>query len=96
MAATSAGNHVGASPSRKRLDFDLSVLANKLVPDTEGEGLTMEEITEELKCGVHKARKFVRQAIDAGECRTGIRYAVNIAGVRRPIVAYVFGKGAKK
>ena len=96
MAAASAGNHLGASPSRKRLDFDLSVLASKLVPDTEGEGLTMEEITEELKCGVHKARKFVRQAIDAGECRTGVRYATNIAGVRRPIVTYVFGKGAKK
>lgn len=95
MAATSAGNHLSASPSRKRLDFDLSVLANKLVPDTNGEGLTMEEITEELKCGVHKARKFVRQAIDAGECRTGIRYAVNIAGVRRPIVTYVFGKTKK-
>lgn len=95
MAATSAGNHVGASPSRKRLDFDLSVLANKLVPDTEGEGLTMEEVMLELKCGMHKARKFVRQAIDAGECRTGTRYAVNIAGVRRPIVTYVFGKMKK-
>lgn len=93
MAAASAGNHLGASPHRKRLDFDLSVLAGKLVPDADGEGFTIEEIADELQCGVHKARKFVRHAIDAGECRTGTRYAVNIAGVRRPIVTYVFGKG---
>lgn len=86
----------GCNPtSRKSLEIDFDKLAKELSSIDEGEGLTTQEVAEQLGCGLESARKFISRALTAGRCRTARRWIENIAGRRQRYVSYVFEKGVE-
>ena len=80
------------SPKKQAIDVDLSLLYID-TPQDEGEGLTTAEIAEKLNCGVNKAQKVIRRALETGKCRTSRRYIKTITGFKQRYVTYVFNEG---
>ena len=95
MASTSFGHSVQSPKSRKRVEIDFDKLAKELSSIDEGEGLTTQEVAEQMGCGLESARKFISRALTAGKCRTARRWIENIAGRRQRYVSYVFEKGVE-
>lgn len=95
MAKTHAQCSSCNPASRKSLEIDFDKLAKELSDIDEGEGLTTQEIAEQMGCGLESARKFISRALTAGKCRTARRWIENIAGRRQRYVSYVFEKGVE-
>ena len=93
MASTSPRHNIESPKSRKRVEIDFDKLTKELSDIDEGEGLTTQEVAEQMGCGLESARKFISRALTAGKCRTARRWIENITGRRQRYVSYVFEKG---
>lgn len=82
------------SPTKHRIEIDLDLL-NLVEPEDEGEGLTSSEIAEKWGCGINKAQKIIRQALETGKCRTSSRYIKTIRGYKQRYTTYVFNEGVE-
>lgn len=78
-----------SSPRKRQVEVDLNLLYS-VEEEGEGEGLTSAEIAEKLGCGVAKARKVIRKAMEAGKCRPSCKYVKTITGYKQRYVTYVF------
>lgn len=90
MASASSRHSIEPPKGRKRVEIDFDKLAKELSSIDEGEGLTTQEVAEQMGCGLESARKFISRALTAGKCRTARRWIENIAGRRQRYVSYVF------
>ena len=95
MASTPFGHSVQSPKSRKRVEIDFDKLAKELSSIDEGEGLTTQEVAEQMGCGLESARKFIKKAKAAGICRNAKRVIENMAGNKQRYASYVFEKGVE-
>lgn len=89
MATSPSKNQVCISKADKVLEIDLEALFSEL-SQYDNDGLFLSEICDQLQCSVPKARKFVRQAVDAGRCTPVRKQKEYIDGRISTAPAYVF------
>lgn len=90
MASTPSRHSIEPPKGRKRVEIDFDKLAKELSSIDEGEGLTTQEVAEQMGCGLEKARRFIKKAKAAGICRNAKRVIENMAGNKQRYVSYVF------
>lgn len=79
-----------APGTRAGLTVDLRALLERVCDGAPGEGLTASEVADQLGCGMDKARRVIKAAVEQGRCRVSKKRVTTLAGHSQLYPSYVF------